>query len=130
MNYRTNHLFFKALLLAGILASGNSMAERNDIYTLGISALKTGNCVAAIKNLYAYYVVNQTELEAEENIDFTKRLLANIARCENILANAVVASTETRSASDVGGTAKIVEEESIKKHIQKFQGKGVIQSVQ
>jgi hypothetical protein len=80
---------FKAIVLTGTIISGSSMAaERDDLYNQGTLALKEGDCVSAIKFLFAYSVVNEVELNAHP--DFKRKLLANITSCEKTLSLAMV----------------------------------------
>lgn len=64
---------------SGCIQAGN----RDDLYELGKEAYESGDYVAAIKNLYAFYVLNEEEID--NNPDFKKKLAERIAYSETIL---------------------------------------------
>ena len=73
--------FTPAILLA---------ADRDDLYHLGRAQFKNNNCVDALKNLYAFYVINEEVLETQEK--FKTTLTENIKNCETRLSLAVASN--------------------------------------
>ena len=65
------------------LSSIGVASKRLDLYRLGNTAYKEGNYVTALKNLYAYYVLNEERLPG--NPVFKQKLEAAIKRCEDSL---------------------------------------------
>ena len=68
------------LCMSGVFVVG---AERPELYRRGNDAYEQGNYVVALKELYAFYVLNE-ELMSEHE-EFKKDLEARIARCEQYL---------------------------------------------
>ena len=65
------------------LSGPSAASERPDLYKLGKQAYDKGNYVTALKNLYAFYVLNDEELA--ERQDLKDSLEAAIEQCETLL---------------------------------------------
>ena len=81
-------LHFRCLALVSLLClSGSAYAsERGDLYTIGREAYAEKKYVTALKNLYAFYVLNEDTLQEPEHQEFKNRLEVSIRQCEAILA--------------------------------------------
>lgn len=85
MKYQTPPLF-RLLAIAVWLSvcSGSIQAgNRDDLYELGKDAYESSDYVAALKNLYAFYILNEEKID--NNPDFKKKLADRIAYSEAIL---------------------------------------------
>lgn len=65
-------------------------AEREDLYALGKSAYESQDYVLAIKNLYAFYIVNLDSIN--ENPSFKNSIESKISECETKLALALASN--------------------------------------
>lgn len=85
MKYRKSLLFSLLTItlwlcfLSGSIQAGN----RDDLYEAGNDAYESKDYVMALKNLYAFYVLNESDIDA--NPDFKKKLVDRIANAEAIL---------------------------------------------
>lgn len=83
MNYLKNFLFNVVLLISFVFSSQLTAAEREDLYQSGKSAYESQNYVTAIKNLYAFYVLNIDFFDKDPT--FKDSIEKKIAECETIL---------------------------------------------
>ena len=85
---KSRHFKISAVLLIGALLPGfvNS-GERDDLYESGLKAYESDNYVLALKNLFAFYVLNQKNVD--KNKDFKKKLLRRISKSESIIENSL-----------------------------------------
>lgn len=79
------HLRSKLIIsLAFLFLSSNSVAsKRPDLYESGKSAFDEGDHVTALKNLYAFYVLNEATLS--DHTEFKQLLEEKIKHCEAYL---------------------------------------------
>ena len=87
MHYRISFLFSIIILAILIINSTAISAEREDIYHSGKKAFESKNYVVALKNLYAFYIIN--ELSLEKHKEFKNNILEKIATCESMLTLAL-----------------------------------------
>lgn len=81
MNCPRNRLTSFLLAIATLLLSNVSFAwNRDDLYKIGKEAYYKQDYVSALKNLYAYYVLN--EVEINKHPDFKKRINDSISTSE------------------------------------------------
>lgn len=66
MNYRSDYLARFSILGLILLSLNAASAERVDLYDSGKDAYLDGDYVAALKNLHAFYVLNQDEIDRRE----------------------------------------------------------------
>lgn len=87
MNYLKN--FLSSLIIISILSfpCAAISAERADLYKSGLEAYKSKNYVLALKNLYAFYVLN--EIHLEKHLELKNKLMLTIEECESILSIAI-----------------------------------------
>ena len=110
-NYLKLHLFSSIVLAITFQTANINAAERIDLYNQGKTALASGNCISAIKNLYAFYILNQTDFEKDP--DFTANYLAKIERCELALSQAIASTSKIapekpiKSGSSLSGSGGI-----------------------
>lgn len=84
MNYLKTYLFKISLLALLIIFAINLFAaEREDLYQVGRIAYNQGDYVKALKNLYAFYVMNEDAIN--KNPEFKMTLENKILHCETIL---------------------------------------------
>lgn len=85
MKYQTHRLSsLLAIVIWLSFFSGSVQAgNRDDLYELGNYAYESGDYVEAVKNLYAFYILNEKEIENAP--DFKKKLADRIAYAEAIL---------------------------------------------
>ena len=110
MTFRSSFLGFLILLCL----SGSALAsERSELYDLGKQAYDQGNYVTALKNLSAFYVLNEEDLAREELQEFKKTLEVAIKRCELVLGlllrNANVSGGQLYLAGRSGFTATAIQ---------------------
>lgn len=80
-----SHLFKSLFAIVLLLVSATSIyaGNRDDLYTKGIKAYEENDYVSALKNLYAFYIINEKEIDAKP--DFKKKLKERISKSESIL---------------------------------------------
>lgn len=79
---RLSSLLLGLLLLA--FAAGSSQAgKRDDLYKEGNKAFESKDHVTALKKLYAFYVLNQEEIES--NPEFKRKIEERISYSESLL---------------------------------------------
>jgi hypothetical protein len=84
MKCQNFHLFKIIFILFLYAFSTLSVAaNRNDLYKIGLKAYKDKNYVVSLKNLYAFYVLNETEINNKP--EFKKMLNERISTSEAIL---------------------------------------------
>lgn len=64
-----------------------SAAEREDLYHEARAAYQQNDCVVALKNFYAFYVLNESSLA--EHPELKKSIESHMANCEGVLKLAV-----------------------------------------
>lgn len=89
-NYLRISLSSALLLMLFGFSLNATAAEREDLYDLGRSAYESQDYVSAIKNLYAFYVVNLDSIN--DNPSFKKSIERKIAECETKLALALASN--------------------------------------
>jgi len=90
MNFLKNCLFRFVFILALGLSFNITAAERSDLYESGKLAYDSKNYVVALKNLYAFYVINIDDIE--DNPLFKKSIEEKLAECEVKLSLALVSN--------------------------------------
>jgi len=80
-----NHLSKTVTIAILFIITPSSLiaAERDDLYTEGLSAYTKKNHVEALKKLYAFYILNESEVEKKPV--FKKKLKERISTSESIL---------------------------------------------
>lgn len=80
-----NHLSKVLVITTLIMITPTSIiaGERDDLYTEGLDAYSKKNHVEALKKLYAFYILNQIEIEQQP--EFKKKLMKRISTSESIL---------------------------------------------
>ncbi|WP_157890298.1 hypothetical protein [Marinobacterium aestuarii] len=73
--------------------------QRDDLYAKGIDAYGSKNYVVALKNLYAFYVLNEAEIDARP--DFKKQINERIVNSEAILKLSFAANPSIQASSGV-----------------------------
>jgi len=99
MKCPTNRLS-NLLLVTLIICITQNIAHagiRDDLYETGIEAYDSKNYVIALKNLYAFYVLNESAID--QNPDFKRNLLSRIETSETILKVSYAASPTELPAS-------------------------------
>ena len=106
------HSKFVVCLILLFLSGSATASKRPDLYKLGKDAYDQGKYVTALKNLYAFYVLNEDELAGHP--DVKKSLTAAIDKCETTLGvlfktNANVAEGEVYILNKRGIKGKAME---------------------
>ncbi len=89
MNSLTNFLFSAIFAVATIHPL--IAAERDDLYESGSAAFKDKNYCVALKNLFAFYVLNEKYLN--EHPDLKKTLEKKIAEAESVVSLLMATNT-------------------------------------
>lgn len=94
MNFLKNFLFSAAVLFVSIQPLLS--AERQDLYDHGNKAFESRDYVTALKNLYAFYVINENALEAHPELK--EKIETRITEAEAIIAIAVASNSKVSFA--------------------------------
>lgn len=88
-----NHLFslFITALSLFLPFYPTYAGERDDLYQNGLKAYESKDYVVALKDLYAFYVLNKTKIDADP--DFMKKILGRISTSESNLKSSFEANT-------------------------------------
>ncbi|QTH72178.1 hypothetical protein [Pseudoalteromonas xiamenensis] len=90
MDYLKNLLFSTSFFLVILYSQQIQAAEREDLYAEAKTAYEAQNYVVALKNFYAFYIVNQDAIYALPA--FKESLEKKIAECEAKLTLALASN--------------------------------------
>jgi len=100
-----NHLFslFVTALSLFLPSYPTYAGERDDLYQNGLKAYESKDYVVALKDLYAFYVLNKTKID--DDPDFSKKILGRISTSESILKLSFAANS---SVQELNGRIRII----------------------
>lgn len=88
-----------AVICVLTVSQNSYAAEREDLYQAARAAYDEKDCVTALKNFYAFYVLNEASLS--EHVELKQRIESRMANCESVLTLAI-ASNPALTFTDSG----------------------------